>query len=594
MFVTPFDCNMLGANVRSTTVEFSVWAPKTERVALHLDGFAPVELGRDASGVFSGSANARPGDRYCYSINGKCFPDPVSRHLPEGVHGRTEIVDPDAFRWSDEDWRGLPFHEYVIYELHVGTFSKEGTFEGVIERLDYLRDLGVTAIELMPVAAFPGERNWGYDGVSLYAVQSTYGGPDGLKRLVNAAHRRGLAVLLDVVYNHLGNEGNYLREFGPYFTDRYRTVWGDAINYDGEDGRPVRSYVIENALYWIREYHIDGLRLDAIQTINDVSHKHIVEELTEAVQEFARGSGRRVCVIAESDQNDRRLITPRIEGGFGLDAVWTDDFHHSVHTLLTGESAGYYQDYGPPEKIVKALNEGFVFQGQHFRTWRTSRGTSAEGIPLPRHVFCIQNHDQVGNRSWGERLHHLVPRGAAKAAAALLLLAPETPLLFMGEEYAEPAPFEFFVDFSDPQLQDAVVEGRKKEFEDFGWNDIPNPQSRTTFDHSKLTWQIDQDMLDWYRRLLQLRREFITHSTRTCRAHLSGAAVVMQVPAENPVLELAVTIDPRNEATGRQPQDEGERQSPLILHSCSDGYEVWIFAVGRRQSATDLLERIAS
>ena len=335
---------MLGAHVHSGAVEFRVWAPKYNLLSAEVNGSEAVELQRDHAGVFSGTAEAKAGDRYCYVLGDKRLPDPVSRHLPEGVHGRTEIVDPRAFAWSDKRWRGVAFEDYVLYELHVGTFSPAGTFDGVIPKLDYLRDLGVTAIEIMPVAAFPGQRNWGYDGVSLYAVQASYGGPEGLKRLVDAAHRVGLAVVLDVVYNHVGAEGNYLREFGPYFTDRYHTVWGDAINYDDQGCEQVRSYIVENALYWVREYHIDGLRLDAIQAIHDSSRINIVKELVRAVQQFAQASNRRICVIAESDQNDRNLILPLAEGGFGLDAVWSDDFHHSVHALLTGEKRGYYQD----------------------------------------------------------------------------------------------------------------------------------------------------------------------------------------------------------------------------------------------------------
>ena len=561
---------MFGANVVLDKVEFRIWAPKLQRLSVELSG-SILELNRDEAGIFSGKAEARAGDRYCYLVGDKRLPDPVSRFLPEGVHGRTEIVDPDAFVWADEGWRGLGFNEHIIYELHVGTFSPEGTFDGVINKLDHLRALGVTAIEIMPVAAFPGDRNWGYDGVSLYAVQASYGGPEGLKRLVNAAHRAGLAVVLDVVYNHLGAEGNYLREFGPYFTDRYHTVWGDAINYDGEGCQQVRKYVIENALYWIREYHIDGLRLDAIQAIYDSSKTHIIKELARDVQEFARGANRQICVIAESDQNDRNLILPAMEGGFGLDAVWSDDFHHSVHTFLTKENRGYYQDYGEREKIVKALNEGFVFQGQHYRFWRASRGSSSEGIPLLRHVFCIQNHDQIGNRCTGERLSHLVPRGAAKAAAALLLLAPETPLLFMGEEYAEPAPFQFFTDYGDKNLQEAVIEGRKKEFEEFGWEETPNPQDPKTFARSKLTWKIDNDMLAWYQELLGLRRKFITHSARTCRARLSDGEIVLEVPAQNPELVLSVRFP-----GAKKHADAEEAGDQVLLRSDDDGYETVI------------------
>jgi len=566
---------MLGANVVSDKVEFHIWAPKLQQLSVEING-SVLELSRNDAGMFSGATEAKAGDRYCYLVGDKRLPDPVSRFLPEGVHGRTEIVDPDAFAWSDESWTGLAFNDYVIYELHVGTFNPEGTFDGAIKKLDHLKSLGVTAIEIMPVAAFPGERNWGYDGVSLYAVQASYGGPEGFKRLVNAAHRAGLAIVLDVVYNHLGAEGNYLREFGPYFTDRYRTVWGDAINYDGETSQQVRKYIIENALYWIREYHIDGLRLDAIQAIYDSSKTHIIKELARNVQEFARGANRQICVIAESDQNDRNLILPANEGGFGLDAVWSDDFHHSVHTFLTKENRGYYQDYGDPEKILKALNEGFVFQGQHYRFWRASRGSSTEGIPLPRHVFCIQNHDQVGNRCTGERLTHLVPRGAAKAAAAILLLAPETPLLFMGEEYAEPAPFQFFTDYGDKNLQQAVIEGRKKEFEDFGWEETPNPQDSETFMRSKLTWKVDEQMLAWYRELLELRRKFVTHSSRTCRARLSNGEISLEVPAQNSEIVLKVRFP-----GGHKHAEATESTEQVLLRSQEDGYDVVILKCER-------------
>ena len=570
---------MLGANVASDKVEFRVWAPKLQHISVELNG-SILELSRDPTGIFSGQATAKAGDRYCYLVGDRRLPDPVSRLLPEGVHGRTEIVDADAFGWTDESWSGLALHDYVIYELHVGTFSEEGTFDGVIKKLEYLRSLGVTAIEIMPVAAFPGERNWGYDGVSLYAVQASYGGPAGLKRLVNRAHDVGLAVILDVVYNHLGAEGNYLREFGPYFTDRYHTVWGEAINYDGDGSPQVRKYVIENSLYWIREYHIDGLRLDAIQAIYDSSSTHIIKDVVHVVKEFANGANRKISVIAESDQNDRNLVLPANEGGFGLDAVWSDDFHHSLHTYLTKENRGYYQDYGEAEKIVKALNEGFVFQGQHYRFWRASRGSSPEGIPLWRHVFCTQNHDQVGNRCKGERLSHLVPRGAVKAAAALLLLAPETPLLFMGEEYAERAPFQFFTDYGDKNLQKAVVEGRNKEFEDFGWEEPPNPQDPETFARSKLTWHADDEVLAWYGQLLELRRKCLTHSPRTCRARLAHGEIVVEVPAQNAELIVRVRFPGADTQVG-----EKEGVEEVLLRNHEDGYETVIIRCERTPQA---------
>src|SRR5438874_1817898 len=449
---------MFGATVACDKVEFRIWAPKLEQLSVEVNG-SKVELRRDEAGIFCGTAKSKAGDRYCYLIGERRLPDPVSRFLPEGVHGHTEIVDPEAFIWSDESWTGLSFHEYIIYELHIGTFSPEGTFDGVIKKLDHLHSLGVTVIEIMPVGAFPGSRNWGYDGVSLYAVQASYGGPEGLRRLVDAAHAHGLGVMLDVVYNHLGNEGNYLRLFGPYFTDRHKTPWGDAVNYDQAGCEGVRQYVVENALYWIREYHLDGLRLDAVQTIEDTSPKHILAEIVENVAALSAELGRQVCVIAETDKNDEKLVRPR-NGGYGLDAVWSDDFHHAVHAFFTGERKGYYQDFGGPQQIVRALNEGFVFQGEPFRFWKgRPRGTSSAEMPAPAHVICIQNHDQVGNRAYGERLTALIPRGARMVAAALLLLAPETPLLFMGQEFDEPHPFQFCTDYSDPVLQKAVSAG---------------------------------------------------------------------------------------------------------------------------------------
>ena len=365
---------MLGAQVNGDRVNFSVWAPKAKRVVLQLDS-ERVEMTRSSEGVFRAEAAASAGDRYSYVVDdSKPLPDPVSRLLPEGVHGPTEIVNPDAFQWNDEKWRGLAFSDYVLYELHVGTFTPEGTFDGVIGKLPYLKELGVTAIELMPVAAFPGRWNWGYDGVSPFAVFAGYGGPEGLKRLVDAAHAQGLAVVLDVVYNHLGAEGNYLGMFGPDFTKHHTTPWGDAVNFDDESSRPVRDYVVENALYWLREYHIDGFRLDAVQQIKDDSPEHIVAELTRRAKEYGASVGRTVTVIAEDDRNIASIMAPVEEGGWGIDGVWSDDFHHALYTLLTGEKRGYYQDFGSLEQVARALNEGFVFQGEYFKFWEAPRG----------------------------------------------------------------------------------------------------------------------------------------------------------------------------------------------------------------------------
>jgi maltooligosyltrehalose trehalohydrolase len=529
------------------------------------------------NGQFAIEAFAFPGDRYSYILDeNKPLPDPVSRLLPEGVHGPTEIVDPSQFRWTDQDWRGLPLNEYIIYELHVGTFTTTGTFDSAIEKLNYLKRLGITAIELMPVAAFPGTRNWGYDGVSLYSVQASYGGPEGLRRFVDAAHRLGLAVILDVVYNHLGNEGNYLRMFGPYFTDKHKTPWGDAVNYDQPGSEDVRSYVIENACYWIREYHLDGLRLDAVQTIRDDSSTHILADIAQSVHALGEQLGREVCVIAETDENDARMVQPRSSGGYGLDAVWSDDLHHAIHAYFTGERKGYYQDFGAAQQILRALNEGFVFQGEPFHFWQgRPRGTSSREMPAPAHVICIQNHDQVGNRARGERLTALVPRGARMLAAALLLLAPETPLIFMGQEYDEANPFQFFTDYSDPVLQKAVSEGRRHEFKDFDFRDVPDPQEPATFERSRLNWSLaagENVMLHWYATLIELRKKYVTGGPRTCRAELRDGVLEMHVPADEPVLRVLARL----EGSASLPELHGGWER--LLSEEADGYAVAVWA----------------
>lgn len=565
---------MYGATVCGDRTEFRLWAPNAKSVSVEVAGKGAFPMERQANGVLHANIAARAGDKYSYKLDDqKPLPDPVSRLLPEGVHGPTEIVDPNSFRWTDQQWRGLPFSDYIIYELHVGTFSPSGTFDGVRERLPYLKNLGVTAIEVMPVAAFPGECNWGYDGVSLYAVQASYGGPEGLKRLVDAAHRTGLAVILDVVYNHLGNEGNYLRSFGPYFTGKHKTPWGDAINYDDTNCDQVRKYVVENALYWVRENHVDGLRLDAIQTIHDDSSQHIVSEIQQAIQDFAVQSGRTICVIAETDENDAKLVRPRGSDGFGLHGFWSDDFHHSVHTVLTRERSGYYQDFGKPEQIVRALNDGYVFQGEYFQFWGEPRGTPAADVPLNANVICVQNHDQVGNRAKGERLGHLVPRGALKAAATLMLLAPHTPLIFMGEEYGEASPFQFFTDYGDPALQKAVANGRRKEFEEFGCDEVPDPQDPETFERSKLHWELateDNDLLQWYRELLRIRKEYVIPGERTGHAEITGRAIRLAVPRKRPKLLISIAFAPDRVTP------EKEIPGPALLRSEDDGYLVSI------------------
>jgi maltooligosyltrehalose trehalohydrolase len=455
------------------------------------------------------------GTKYFYRLGkDQIRPDPVSRYQPEGVHGPSEVVGPDEFAWEDQTWKGIPLEEMIFYEIHTGTVTPEGTFEAIVPLLDYLKnELEVTAIELMPVAQFPGERNWGYDGTYLYAPQSSYGGPRGLKRLVNACHQKGLAVILDVVYNHLGPEGNYLGDFGPYFTDRYKTPWGSAINFDGSESDEVRKFVVDNALYWVTEYHVDGLRIDAIHGIFDFSAHHILCEIREAVDRQSNRLGRHILVIAESDLNDVRVINPPGKGGYGLDAQWNDDFHHCLHTLLTGEENGYYQDFGEINQLANALREGFVYSGQYSSYRKRRHGSSSKHLPPSKFVVFSQNHDQVGNRAKGDRLSTLVSFEALKLVAGIVLLSPNIPLLFMGEEYGEEAPFQYFVSHSDQALIEAVRKGRKEEFSAFQWDEeIPDPRDVATFLRSKI--HLDQrqngkhkSLFDFYKRLIKLRKE---------------------------------------------------------------------------------------
>jgi maltooligosyltrehalose trehalohydrolase len=506
------------------SVRFTVWAPRARRVAVRLLGGRAAgehEMARvDQAGVYEAIVrDVGAGADYLYVLTGddgerRELPDPVSRWQPDGVHGPSRVVDPRSFRWTDGEWRGVPMADYIIYELHVGTFTPAGTFDAAIEDLPRLRELGVTAIEIMPVAEFPGGRNWGYDGVHLYAPQSTYGGPEGLKRLVDAAHGHGLAVVLDVVYNHLGPEGNYLDAFGPYFTDTYCTPWGPAVNYDGRGSDEVRRLVIDNALHWVTEYHVDGLRLDAVHSIFDFGALHLLQELAQVVHDEAARLGRTVVVIAESDLNDPRLIRRPEEGGYGLDAQWSDDFHHAIHAALTGERSGYYADFGGVEMIADALREPFVYALRYAPSRDRRHGAPSTGIPRDRFVVAIQNHDQVGNRVSGDRLSTLLSPDQLKVAAALLLLSPYVPLLFMGEEYGETNPFLYFVSHGDPQLVEAVRNGRRAEFAAFGWGDaVPDPDAESTFassrlDRSKLDEPQHAGIVALYTDLIAFRKSF--------------------------------------------------------------------------------------
>ncbi len=496
--------------------EFRLWAPLAQQIGLRIvgPGERDLSLEKDEAGYWQTTVeDVPPGSRYWYMLEGSTKrADPASQSQPEGVHGPSEVLDHSAFAWTDAGWEGVPLEDMVIYELHVGTFTPEGTFEAIIPRLARLDELGITAVEIMPVAQFPGERNWGYDGVYPYAAQNSYGGPTGLKALVNAIHRQGLSAILDVVYNHMGPEGSYLRDFGPYFTGRYRTPWGDALNFDEAYSPGVRDFFIENALFWLREYHFDALRLDALHHVYDQSAKHFIQELTERVGQFSRQSARRYYLIGESDLDDVRFLKSPGDGGYGLDAQWCDDFHHCLHTLLTGESTGYYEDFGRLEQMAKAFKEGFVYSWQFSRHRRKFRGSSSRPRPARQFVVFAQNHDQIGNRMLGERLSALVDFESLKLAAGTFLLSPYLPLLFMGEEYAEEAPFLYFISHTDDELVAAVQEGRKAEFEAFHWDrPYPDPQAPETFRESKLHWdQRTHDrhhiLLAFYRRLLELRR----------------------------------------------------------------------------------------
>ncbi len=482
----------LGARVLANgRVRFRVWAPLAERISVRIlsgEQSRLVPLLTEEKGYFSAILDGvGEGDRYVYVLDdGTEKPDPASKFQPEGVHGPSQVVDQESFSWTDGSWKGRRLDEYVIYELHVGTFTREGTFDALIPMLGHLLDLGITAVELMPVAQFPGERNWGYDGVCPFAPQNSYGGPAGMKKLVDACHGAGLSVILDVVYNHLGPEGNYLHGFGPYFTDRYRTPWGDAVNFDGPYSDEVRRFFIDNALYWVNEYHVDALRLDAIHGIFDFGARHFLEELATEVHREANRLGRKIYIIAESDLNDVRLIDPLNKGGYGLDAQWNDDFHHALHTLLTGEVEGYYVDFGRTGQFAKSLRERFVLSGEYSLYRRRRHGNSAKGRAAEKFVVFAQNHDQAGNRMFGERLAALVSFESLKLAAGAVLLSPYIPLLFMGEEYGEDAPFLYFISHSDPGLAEAVRKGRKEQFKcSVSRGEPPDPGSAETFLRSK-------------------------------------------------------------------------------------------------------------
>jgi maltooligosyltrehalose trehalohydrolase len=490
-----------------------LWAPQAQLVEIERDGHR-LPMTHEADGWWTTNISIHPGNDYAYFLDGQGpFPDPRSAAQPAGVHGPSRIVDHDAFRWSDGAWRAPSFESAVIYELHIGSFTPAGTFASAVERLDFLRELGVTHLELMPVVEFPGDRGWGYDGVDLYAPHHAYGSPEALKALIDACHARGLAVILDVVYNHFGPSGNYWSRFGPYLTRRYATPWGDAVNLDDPGSNEVRRYFCDNALMWLRDYHFDGLRLDAVHAMFDRSATHFLEQLADEVAALGRQLDHRFLLIAESDLNDPRLVRPRDLGGYALDAQWSDDFHHALHALLTGERQGYYKDFGSLADFAQALRAGFVYDGRYSAYRGRCHGRAPTGLSGHRFVCCTQNHDQIGNRARGERLAHLVSPARLKIACAVLFTSSFIPMLFQGEEWAASSPFQYFTGHAEPDLARAVSEGRKREFVELGWDPtmIPDPQALATFVCSKLDWteparEPHRQILQWYRELIALRR----------------------------------------------------------------------------------------
>jgi maltooligosyltrehalose trehalohydrolase len=566
---------------------FEVWAPYANERVDALVNDRPHPMHAERSGWWRTDAEASAGTAYAFSIDGgPARPDPRALRLPAGPENPAELFDVADFAWTDGDWRGVELPGAVIYELHIGTFTDEGTFDAATERLDHLAELGVTLVEVMPVGTFPGRHGWGYDGVGLYAVHEAYGGPRAFQRFVDACHARGLGVRLDVVYNHLGPSGNHLAEFGPYFTDNYVTPWGSALNLDDVGSDEVRAFVLDNVVQWLRDFHVDALRLDAVHALYDVRALPILEEMSETVDDLAGELGRPLWLIAESDRNDPRTVTPRSDGGTGVHAQWTDDVHHALHVLLTGETQGYYGAFAGPEALTKVMTGMFFHDG----TWSSFRGRShgrpvdRERVPGWRFVVSLQTHDQVGNRAVGDRLSATLSPDELACGAALLLTGAGTPMLFMGEEWGASTPWQYFTDHPDPQLADAVREGRRTEFAEHGWDraDVPDPQSEETVHRSRLDWsEVGKEpharLLDWYRALIRLRHERpdlrdarldhvqVTHddTARTVVVRRGGHRVLVNLSDRTQTLPLAVEPDQAEGMTVLHAWDEAtalERQ----------------------------------
>ncbi len=555
-----------GAHPHDDAVTFRVWAPAADTVTLDLEDGPSLPLSEAEDGLFEHTTDAAgSGTRYQFRLDEDGpFPDPASRFQPEGVHGPSEVIDPDAYEWSDADWSGVAREDLVIYELHVGAFTDAGSYEAVREQLAYLNDLGVTAIELMPVHDFPGDRNWGYDPAAWFAPARAYGRPEDLRRLVDAAHQTGLAVILDVIYNHLGPDGAYANAFGPFLTDKYETPWGPAINLDDEGAAGVRRFFVDNALHWLREYHVDGLRLDATHALHDESETHFLAELSAAVDEHVDGSARHL--IAEDHRNLNRLVQPRDEGGYGLAAVWSDDLHHQLRVLTAGDAEGYYRDYQgtTAADIATTIRDGWFFRGEHSEHLDETRGTDPDPVGPTQCVVFIQNHDQVGNRPTGNRLTDDVSPATYRALSVLICVVPEVPLLFMGQEWAASTPFQFFTDHNE-ELGPSVTEGRKEEFEDFSGFEgaVPDPQAPGTFERSVLDW--DEPRRPPHDGVLALYHDLLALRPRL------GDEVRVEAPSdttlllERPPVHIAVNL--KETADLDLPPD-----APVLLHTEQGGY----------------------
>lgn len=514
----------LGANrVRDDTFYFKVWAPLQKNLRLKLINQSKIiDLQKDQNGYFFGEIkNVRANDLYYYiTDNDSLRPDPVSRFLPKTVHGPSAVFDPDAYQWHDAHWKGVEQEKLIIYECHIGTFTTEGTFTAAIKKLPYLQDLGITCLEIMPINQFPGRWNWGYDGASLYAVQNSYGGPNGLKQLIDACHQHRIAVCLDVVYNHFGPEGTYLADFGPYFSEKYNNPWGKALNVDGPFSDEVRHFLIQNALYWLDEYHFDALRLDAIQGIYDLSAYPFLEELNDQVMHYAKDHNRQIYLTAESDLNDARIIRDKKQGGYGLQCSWCDDFHHSLHVALTNEQRDYYIDFNGIENLAKSLKTRYVYDGQYTPFRKRCHGNHSADLPPKKFIICLQNHDQIGNRVDGSRIIQQISFEAYKLAAVVTILSPYIPLIFMGQEYGEEAPFLYFIDYGDQELQHIILREKQKEF---GAENIDI--SEGAFQLSKLHWSNtvkNDEILQLYKALIAIRKQYPISQDQQVLVHYSS------------------------------------------------------------------------